>query len=176
MPARPIFRQSALEEYRRRTARDVVPRLVSTPIVACLWALVATLAGAVVMAWSVRVPTYAAATGAVLGPRTAVLFVPPARSARLRAGRPVQIQIGSSVAHASGVVAKVQPRPIGPDAARERYRLHGGADAVTQPSTAVTVRLDHALPAAAYGGSSVTARVQTGAQRLLALLAQVAAA
>jgi hypothetical protein len=38
-----IFRESALEAHRRRAQRDLVPRVVSTPIILCSWPLLRTL-------------------------------------------------------------------------------------------------------------------------------------
>ena len=166
MPARPIFRDSALEAYRRRTEKDVVPRVITTPIVVGFWVLLATFATIAVMAWLVRVPTYVAGSGAVVGPRDAVLFLPPGRSAQLRVGRPVEMQIGSAGTPLRGALMKVQPGVIGPAAARKRYRLEG-ADLITEPSSVVLVRLGRTLPSAAFRGSHLTARVSTGSQRLL---------
>ena len=52
-----------------------------------------------------------------------------------------------------------------------RYRLDGlGAVLITQPSIVLIIRLSTTLPASAYTGSLCTAKVETGSQRLLALL------
>jgi hypothetical protein len=177
---RPIFRERAVEAHRRRTEKDIVPRLISTPILVCFWILLAILAGGALLAWSVRVPAYVGASGVVLersgetgGARTrtaAVLFVAPDQSSSIRPGRPVRVRIGSSGTSARGAIAKVEHGVVGPDEARARYRIHGGADVLTQPSTAVIVRLRHELPTARYGGSHLTAQIEVGRQRLLELL------
>jgi hypothetical protein len=169
VPDRPIFRESALEAYRRRTDKDVVPRLVSRPIILCSWALLATLIGAAVLAWSVRVPSYAAASGVVVGQRSAVLFLAPDESAQVRVGRSVQMQLGSSGMQLRGTLVKLERGVIGPETARARYRLDTGSGPITEPARAVVVRLRETLPSASYGGSGLTARVQTGSQRLLGL-------
>jgi hypothetical protein len=176
---RRIFRESAAAAYRRRTEAVVLPRLVSRPIIVCLWLLLAALATAVVIAWSVRVPTYVGASGAVLGravgpqagdvSAAAVVFVAP-DAARLRVGRPVHLQVGASDRYLEGEIAKVERGVIGPDAARARYRL-AESDLVSRPSVAVLVRLRQALPSVTYGGSVVTARIEAGSRRLLALFA-----
>ena len=180
MARRPIFRQRAVEAHLRRTEKDVVPRLISTPILVCFWILLAILAGGALLAWSVRVPAYVGASGVVLGrgaeaegtgARTAaVLFVAPDQSTSVRAGRPVQVRIGSSGTSARGAIAKIERGIVGPDEARARYRIQGGPDVLTQPSTAVIVRLRRELPTARYGGSHVTAEIEVGRQRLLGLL------
>jgi hypothetical protein len=174
VPARTIFRESAIEAYRRRTERDIVPRVVPGPVIACFWLLLLTLMGAVLVAWSVRVPSYAAASGVVVRENAAVLFLPADDAARLRTGSTVRGQIGSSGRSVEGTVAKIDARLIGPDTARQRYRPRGGADLITQPSSVLTVRLTDALPTESYAGSRLTARVQIGSQRLLGLLPGVA--
>jgi hypothetical protein len=170
VPARTIFRESAIEAYRRRTERDIVPRVVPGPVIACFWLLLVTLMGAVLLAWSLRVPTYAGASGVVVREDAAVLFLPADDAAALRTGRTVRGQIGSSGRSVEGSVAKVDARLIGPDTAQRRYRPQGGAALITQPSSVLIVRLADALPAETYAGSRLTARVQTGSQRLLGLL------
>jgi hypothetical protein len=176
---RAIFRESALEAHRRRTETDIVPRLIARPIIVCFWILLGALVTAALIAWSVQVPTYVGASGVILGPskqphtvggETAVaLFLPPDQSAPLRVGQPVHVQIGSSGAYVRGDIATVEPGLIGPDAARERYGIEGGANLIAQPSIVVVVRLRRALSPATYGGSSLSARVELGSQRLLAL-------
>ena len=170
MAGRAIFRESAIEAHRRRSTRDVVPRLVPGPVIACCWVLLATLLGAVLVAWTVRVPTYVGASGVVVGRRAAVLFVSPDDSTRLRPGRPVHGQIGSSGRYVKGAVAKVDAPLIGPTSARKRYGIRAGTGVLTEPATSVAVRLAATLPPGAYAGSRLTARVESGSRRLLALV------
>ena len=148
MAGRAIFRETALEAYRRRTSRDVVPRLTYWPIIVCMWVLLAVLLGTLAGAWAVRVPTYVSAPGVILGSGdvsrtsgdvTAALFVPPDQSDRLRVGQPVHGQTGSA-----GKVVAIESSVISPDAARDRYRIDGAADVITQPSRVVTLRLHEA--------------------------------
>jgi len=176
---RAIFRDSAIQAYRRGTIKDIVPRLTSRPVIVCLWLLLAVLVAATAMAWFVRVPAYVGAQGVILrsgaqaglsGAGTAAaLFLAPGQSADLRVGQPVHAQIGSSGPSALGAVARIEPGAIGPDAARAKYRFQPGAGIVRQPWSVVIVRLRPSLAPAAYGGSVLTARVETGSQRLLAL-------
>jgi hypothetical protein len=176
---RAIFRDSAIQAYRRGTAKDIVPRLTSRPVIVCLWLLLAVLVAAAAVAWSVRVPAYLGAQGVILpghsqarpgaGKTAAALFLPPDQSVHIHAGQPVHAQIGSSGPAASGAVTRVEPGVTGPDAARARYGFDPGPGLVRQPWTVVIVRLGQSLPPAAYGGSLLTARLQIGSQRLLAL-------
>jgi hypothetical protein len=177
---RMIFRESAIQAYRKGTAKDIVPRLTSWPIIACLWLVLAVLVGATAVAWSVRIPVYVGAQGVILqnsaqaglsgGRATAALFLPPDQSAHMRLGQTVHARIGASGPSALGAVARVEPDVIGPDKARAKYGFEPGAGTVQQPWTVVIVRLGQSLPPAAYGGRLLTAQVQIGSQRLLELL------
>ena len=178
MADRAIFRDSAIQAYQRGTIKDIVPRLTSRPVIACVWLLLAVLVAAAAAAWFVRVPAYVGGPGVILltdaqagpgGGTAAALFLPPDQSAHMRAGQPVHAQIGSSGPSVLGAVALVEPGMIGPDAARARYRFDPGADVVRQPWSVVIVRLRQSLAPAAYGGSLLTARVEIGSQRLLSL-------
>ena len=181
MPERTIFRQSAIMAYKRGMEKDVVPRLISWPIIVCLWLLLAVLIAAAFLAWYVQVPIYVGGSGIILaqgdrlqpasGDMVAVVFLPPDQSAHMRVGLPVNVQIGSAGVHVQSTIAKVEPGITSPDAARKRYRLDSaGALLITQPSIVVIIKLGTTLPATSYTGSLLSARVETGSQRLLALL------
>lgn len=185
MADRTIFRDNAIAAYQRGRNQDRLPRLTSWPTIAFFWLVLAGLLVAVVLAWSVRIPTYVAASGVVLtgsaplgptGGRTAgdgtvaALFLSPDQSALVRVGQPVRGQIGSSGLHVGGTVRSIDPRVLGPDAARRRYRLDGSPGLVTHPTRVVIVWVRPTLPPARYGGSRWTARVEVGAQRLLSFL------
>ena len=167
--------------YKRSLEKDVVPRLISWPIIVCLWLLLGVLLAAGFLAWYVQVPTYVNGSGIILargdmlqpayGEMVAVVFLPPDQAAHLRVGLPVDVQIGSAGVLVHSTIAQVQPGVTSPDTARQRYRLEGvGALLVTQPSIVVIIKLGTKLPATAYSGSLCTARVETGSQSLLALL------
>jgi len=61
-----IFRQNAIEAYRRGREKDVVPRLISWPIIVCLWLLLGVLLAAGFLAWYVQVPIYVDGPGIIL--------------------------------------------------------------------------------------------------------------
>ena len=181
VPDRAIFRQSAIEAHRRGMEKDVVPRLISWPIIACFWLLLGVFMAAGLLAWYVQVPAYVDGSGIILargsmrqpavGETAAVVFLPADRSAHVRVGLPVHVQIGSAGAYVQGTIATVEPGITSPDAVRSRYRLDGlGSVPMTEPSAVVIVRLGTALPDTAYSGSLVTAKVEIGSQRVLALL------
>lgn len=167
--------------YKRSREKDVVPHFISWPLIACLWLLLGVLLAAGFFAWYAQVPTYVSGSGIMLangdmlqpayGQMVAIVFLPPEQSARIRVGQRVEIQIGSVDMHLQSTIAQVEPGIISPDAARQRFGLSGtGALPVTQPSVVAIVKLGTVLPDTAYAGSLLTARVETGSQRLLALL------
>ncbi|SRR6266700_3132745 len=170
--------------YKRGMEKDVVPRLISWPIIVCLWLLLGVLIAAGFLVWYVQVPTYVGGSGIILargdrlqpesGEMVAVVFLPPDQSPHLRVGLPVDVQIGSAGVHVHSTIRKVEPGITSPDAARKRYRLDGvGALLVTKPSSVVLIGLGTRLPATSYAGSLLTAKVEIGSQRLLALLPEL---
>jgi len=181
VPERTIFRQSAITAYKRGMEKDVVPRLISWPIIVCFWLLLAVLIAAAFLAWYVQVPTYVDGPGIILAPgdmpqpeygeTLGLMFLSPDQAVHMRAGLPVDVQIGSAGIHLQGTIAKVEPGIASPDAARKRYRLDSAsALLITQPSIVVIIRLGTTLPTSDYAGSLLSAKVEIGSQRLLALL------
>src|SRR3989440_12908092 len=161
--------------------KAVVPRLISWPIIVCLWLLLGVLIVAGFLAWYVRVPTYMDGSGIMLargdmlqpayGGMVAVVFLPPDQSGHLRVGLPVDVEMGSAGMLVHSTIAQVEPGIMSPDAARQRYRLGGvGALLVTQPSIVVIIKLGTTVPASDYAGSLLSAKVEIGSQRLLTLL------
>ena len=188
MPERTIFRQTAVEAYRRGTEKDVIPRLVSRPIAVCRWLLLMLLVAATALAWWVTVPTYVGASGVIVGPgdaeppgapTAALLLLPPENAEHVRVGRPVRLQEGSAGTEAQGVdvqgvdaqgvVAAVEPGVVTSDTARQRYPVLAPG-LVTQPSIIVVVRLPAPPPPGLTPGVRVTAQVQTAERRLITLL------
>src|SRR5438067_670232 len=66
VPERTIFRQSAIEAYKRGREKDVVPRLISWPIIVCFWLLLGVLVAAGLLVWDIQVPTYVDGSGIIL--------------------------------------------------------------------------------------------------------------
>src|SRR5438876_8235524 len=103
--------------YRRGREKDVVPHLISWPIIVCFWLLLGVLIAAGFLAWYVQVPTYVDGSGIILTrgdmlqpeyeEMVAVVFLPPDQAAHMRVGLPVDIQIGSAGVHVRSMIAKV---------------------------------------------------------------------
>jgi hypothetical protein len=178
--SRSIFRETALEAYRRNTARDVLPRLTSWPVVASCWLLVGGLLAVAALAWSLQIPTYVTASGFVVddlraamiqssGP-TAVLLVPPGQAGRLHPGQLVHAQVGASGATIDGRIARVEPGVIAPYLAMERYGFSSTSDADAAPMAAVVVSLPGSGSVTENAGTHLSARIRVGSHRLLSFV------
>ncbi len=167
--------------YKRSLEKDVVPRLISWPIILCLWLLLGAFLTAGIFAWYAQVPTYVSGSGIILangdmlqpayGGTVAIVFLPPDQSAGIWVGQHVGIQIGSTDTQVQSTIAQVESGIISPAAARQRYGLEGtGSLLITQPSVVAIIKLGAVLPTTTYAGSLLSASVETGSQRLLALM------
>src|SRR5690349_1091199 len=113
-PRRQIFRESALQEYVQRQERDVLPNIVSPPVFACSWFLLALVLMSGYLAWLARLPTYVSASGIVktitsnkVSTAQALVFFPTTDAAELRTGLPITLQLGSSGPSISSTVTQV---------------------------------------------------------------------
>jgi hypothetical protein len=178
---RRIFRPQALEQYARSREKDILPRSVAPPVFIFFWVLLGLLLVAIVLAWQVQVPVYAAAsgfvaqngqTGALPGSEnTVVLFVPTNPSPALHIGQAVTLQITLTGETFPGTIMTVGPGIITPDQARQQYALTGDlALVITQPSVAVTLSLGPAFPQDVLVGSTFTTQVQIGTRPVISLL------
>ena len=174
---RTIFRNKALHYYAQSRERDILPRFVAPPVFLFLWILLGLLLLAVLLAWESQVPTYASGSGVVLNQgikgdeAVAVVFLPATPSLKVRAGLPIQVQIGSTGPLLTSTIATVELGVISPSQARQRYALNGDlGQVITQPSIAVTVGLGPDVSTKLYAGSIVGAQVQVGTRRVLSLL------
>jgi hypothetical protein len=171
---RQIFRESALQEYVQRQERDVLPNIVSPPVFACSWFLLALVLTGDLLAWSARIPTYISASGVVTSTSSkassaqALVFFPTADAAELRAGLPITLQLGSSGPSISSTITQVVAGTVSPSDARKTYALDAGeAEVITEPSKVVIVSLDKSVSASAYAGTTVSAKVQVGTHSVL---------
>src|SRR5436190_4446530 len=102
---RTIFRNKALQYYAQSREKDVLPRFVAPPVFIFLWVLLGLLLITTLVAWLGQVPTYVAGSGVVLNQgikmqqggneAVAVIFLPATPSLDVRAGLPMQVQIGT---------------------------------------------------------------------------------
>src|SRR2546429_6578337 len=97
---RPLFRESAMKQYIQRREKDVLPQIVSPPVFAVTWLLVALLLIAGALAWSAEVPTTISSSGVISKTAAAndqaqpVLFVPQPSGSKIAVRQVVNIQLG----------------------------------------------------------------------------------
>ncbi len=175
---RPLFRETAIQQYLRKREKDILPHLVRPPTFLCCWLLAALLLSAVVLAWTTEVPVYAAAPGIILvqssqtasgnqpvsGNRhvQALLFLPASYAHEIRAGKPCLVQIDSVETYRPCTLTRVQPGIWGPTEIRQHYQLteESTAQVVTQPAVVTEADLGVLPQAQHYAGSQVMAQVQ----------------
>lgn len=174
VPKRQIFRQSALQHYIRNREKDVLLRILPLPMAVFLWVLLSILFMAGLFAWSARIPTYVGGTGIVQSDKqdnnsTAVVFLPAGASPTIYVGAPARMQIGSL--QVQGKVIQIETTILSPERARTQYQLQGNAAyLVTQPTLIASIRFTTKVPAALYAGSSLSAQIEVGSQRILSQL------
>ena len=179
--ARSIFRDEAIKSYIERREKDVLPYLVAPPIFLFLWILLGLLLVAGLLAWSAHVPTYLEGAGIVLeqqpasasgqGEAVALIFLAATSASQVRAGLPVQVQIGSTGPALASEIDQVEPGILSPSAVRTRYALASSvSQMLTDPVVVVSIRLGPDIPVQLYAGSMVSAQLQVGSRRVLSLL------
>lgn len=167
---RTIFREQALQHYRRGRDKDVLPRFVAPPTFLGLWIVLSLCLVAGWLAWNIRVPVYVAGSGVVAlsGEAQAVLFLAADQQQSIHVGEPVQVQIGATGPRLLRPITAVASTLLSPEEARQDYHLDGTlALLVTAPSVVIVVALGASVPVSAYAGSIVSAQVQVGNVRLL---------
>lgn len=174
-PKRPIFRSKTLQTYIQNREKSVLPRIITPPVFALSWIVLALLIAAGITIWYGQVPVYITGSGIIPEPlassqqetdTTAIILFPISDIAYLQADLPIQIQIdpaGSRLVFNSRVVA-VSQSPLSPDEIHLKYGLE-----VAAPAVVVTATLGTALSRKLYAGSLVQAQLQIGSQSLLSL-------
>lgn len=175
IPRRQIFRESALQHYLRNREKDVLLRILPVPMAVFLWVLLSIFLMAGLFAWNERIPTYASGTGIVQasagGSSIAIVFLPAGPSTTVHVGESAQVQVGTGGQKVQGKVMEVEPNIMSPDSARAHFQLEGNSSfLVTQPSLIVLVRFNTPVSATTYAGSSLSAQIKVGSQRILSQL------
>lgn len=174
---RAIFRESAIQRYRLRREKDVLPHFLAPPLFAFLWILLSLCLIGGFLAWSIRVPFYAPISGMILpsaqaGQLQALLFAPASQQDAIRVGQAVQLQIGTTGPHLQQTITSITPHILSPEQIRTQYHLDSTLSlAVKQPSVVVSVLLHASAVGPEYVGSLVNAEVQIGSRSALSLFA-----
>lgn len=172
---RSIFRESAIQRYRLRRDKDVLPRFLAPPLFAFLWILLGLCLLGGFLAWNTRVPLYASASGVIVpsaqaGQFQALLLAPVNQQNPIRAGQAVQLQIGTTGPHLQLTITRITPQVLSPEQIRAQYHLNGTLSlTVNQPALVALVLLSGNAARPEYVGSLVSAEVQIGSQSALSL-------
>ncbi|TMC23703.1 MAG: hypothetical protein E6J34_01990 [Chloroflexi bacterium] len=179
-PKAPIFREKAVKQYMQGRDKDTLPRFISLPTALLLWMLCGLLLAVGGIAWTEEVPLYTTGQGIILADQNqlqpgssttmALVFLPAEQTAAFHRGQPVQITLGGSGPQINSTITEIAPGVISPYRACKQYRLENNcALLVARPSILAKVQL-RTLSALTYAGSTFTAKVQVGSQRIISLL------
>ncbi len=189
-PNRSIFRSDAIRRYAASRDEVVLPRWISPSSFLYLWLLLGLLFGGIFLVWCAKVPVAATGKATIVrlpartsGVREEVViaaFFPAQTRSQLQAHQPLRL-------HFEGISNRDRDRlrrlrltakPVirSPEDIRTQFGLT--ALQINQPVAVAIVPLDPAalnLPTTAYIGSTGTAEIVVGSQRLLSLLPWIGA-
>ncbi|HEY7420164.1 MAG TPA: hypothetical protein VH593_33615, partial [Ktedonobacteraceae bacterium] len=147
---RSIFRERAIQHYRRGHDKDILPRFLAPPVFLGLWIVLSLCLVIGWLAWTIHVPVFSPALGTVVGSgqaedARAILFAPPDQLHAIHPGEPVQLQFGST-GPLLFTITTVAPTLLSPEEARQRYHLEGALSLlVTAPSVVMEVALNTSI-------------------------------
>ena len=177
---RAIFREEALQHYKRRNSRDILPRYISPPIFRIFWAFVLLCFGLLLVAWNIRLPLYLSGVAVVVSAQqtpyqdkaeslTLVLFSPEPAS-RLRQGEPVRLLLPGNSQVLQEKLASA-PELLSPQEIRTVYHLDSHLSLLVEQPALVGVLLPGKAELTSLEmGALFQAQVQVGTQSLLALV------
>jgi hypothetical protein len=170
---RTIFRAGALEGYRQAREETVLPRFIAPPAPLCLWLLLGCLLCASVLAWFARVPVYRNGIATVKDDLVIASF-PPESKAEMRTGQQLSFKLDPTGPPLVRPITIVEPEILSPANARKKFQLDDVTARSYQGPAAVAIarlgRPNENLPASAYEGTVVEARIEIGSQRLITFL------
>jgi hypothetical protein len=187
-PNRSIFREDAIRRYVASREEVVLPRWISPSSFLYLWVLLGLLLTGIFLAWCAKVPVSAAGKAMVIrsrdrttGVREEVViatFFPAQTRSQLQAHQPILVHFEgiSSLDRGRSSRLRLTAKPVicSPEDIRNQFGLTAStALQINQPVAVAIVPLDPAalnLPTSAYIGSTGTAEIVVGSQRLLSLL------
>ncbi|PSB45904.1 hypothetical protein, partial [Chamaesiphon polymorphus] len=185
-PNRSIFRSDAIRRYAASREEVVLPRWISPSSFLYLWLLLGSLFGGIFLAWYAKVPVFATGKATIVrlpartsGGREEVViaaFFPARTRSQLQPHQPLRLHFEgiSSLDRSSGLRLTAKPEIRSPEDIRTQFGLATStALQIDRPVVMAIVPLDPAvldLPTTAYIGSTGTAEIVVGSQRLLSLL------
>ncbi|HEX2269123.1 MAG TPA: hypothetical protein VHH35_06295 [Pyrinomonadaceae bacterium] len=165
-------------------AQTVLPRFIAPPAPLCLWLLLSCLIAASVLAWLTRVPVYLNGIATVVDANARdqhpndeeliVAFFPPESKAEMRTGQNLSLKLDPDGPPLIRTISVIEPGILSPADARKKFNLDDTTSRTYQSPAAIAIarlgKPSEQLPAGVYEGIVVEAWVETGSQRLIALL------
>ncbi len=185
MPAsnkRPLFRETALQQYMRSQEKDVLPRLITPPTFLCGWMLLGLLVFVGIVAWWQEIPIFASGSAMVLtgeagsappyraqvGYSAILLFLPTRYDGQLRVGEHCHLRLYDSAPYLPCTVTSVARGALHPDTIQTNYKLN--EIGLTRPVLVAEARLQAPLTEDTRVNEQVEAQVEIGTRRLLTIL------
>jgi hypothetical protein len=173
-----IYREQALKKYLQRQEQSVLLRLIKPPVFFCCWIFSLLLLITLLLACSIRVPSYTTEQGIIVKQKVqgqdmveAILFVPLNQPSQLHIGQQVTLSLNSTAISMQRPIQHIDTTAIGPQEARTSYALQGtSAQVITTPSTTITIVLGPYNTNHLYVGSLCSIVAQIGSQNVLSLI------
>lgn len=158
-------------------AQAVLPRFIAPPAPLCLWLLLLCFMALGGLLFLTRVPVYRNGVATVVDSKNEqliVAFFPPESQSEIRTGQNLSLKLDPDGPPLVRAIAAIEPEILSPAEAHKKFNPGGDRDRAYQTPAAIAIarlgRPSEKLPASAYEGSVVEARIEVGSQRLLALL------
>jgi hypothetical protein len=174
MGNRSIFRSKAVEHYLRSREKTILPLFIAPPVFAFYWLLLGIFLISGLIAWFGQVPLYASGSGLISvqsttenqdkAQVTALIFLPASSSTRPQPGWPALVQIGPTSPQLNGTVDTIKPGVLSPSEVQKQYAFKVFTSVIV-----VSVKLEVQAANDLDAESPVSAQIQVGSQRLLAL-------
>jgi hypothetical protein len=177
---RAIFREEALQHYKKRNSRDVLPRYISPPVFRAFWVFVLLCFSLLLVAWNIRLPLYLNGVAVVISAQQtpyqdqaglfALVLFSPAQTSHLHQGMSVSLLLPGGSQAVQEDLANT-PALLSPQEVRATYHLDSHLSLlVEQPALVGVLLLRPAELSRLETGALFQAQVQVGSQSLLALL------
>jgi hypothetical protein len=174
MASRSLFRSKAVQHYLQSREKTILPLFVAPPVFTLYWLLLGIFLMSGLIAWFGQVPLYVSGPGLISAQSasvnqrsaqvTALIFLPASSSWRPQPGSSALIRVGSTGPQLNGTVDTINPGVFSPSEVQKQYAYQ-----VFMPVIVVSIKLLVQTVSNLYTGSHVSAQIQVGSQRLIAL-------
>jgi hypothetical protein len=176
MTGHSIFRSKALRQYLQNREKTILPLFIAPPVFALYWLLLGIFVMSGLIAWFGQVPLYISGSGLIpsqgptvnvnrqSSPAIALIFLPVGSAWRPQAGASALVLVDSTGSQLNGTVDTINPGVFSPSEVQKQYAYR-----VFTPVLVVSIKLRDQDVSNLYAGNPVSAQIQVGSQRLIAL-------